>query len=237
MDQALLADQQRLSALGLYHGALDGLYGPATENTIEALLAFYEQEHGTAAVKWPKLDAAHAYLRTIDQLPMVTACYLDILGTIEVQGTGSSKLILSWRDELNISPAAYPNDGVPWCGLAAAIAAKRAGKDISEVGNVLWAANWAHFGVAVDRPMLGDYMVWHRTGGGHVNNYVGEETVNGVLFYHGIGGNQSDQVNIMAKRADVGLVAVRRPIYQTQPAGVRAYNVAAGGTPISTKES
>jgi hypothetical protein len=58
-----------------------------------------------------------------------------------------------------------------------------------------------------------------------------------VLFYHGIGGNQSDQVNIMAKRADVGLVAVRRPIYNVQPAGVRAYNVAKGGTPISAKEA
>jgi uncharacterized protein (TIGR02594 family) len=237
MDPALLVEQQRLAVLGLYHGDLDGIYGPATERAFDALLAFYEAEHGVTPPKWPKLDAAHAYLRDVAQLPLITACYLDLLGTIEVQGTGSSKLILSWRDELNLPPSAYPNDGVPWCGLAAGIAAKRAGKDLSEVGNVLWALNWAHFGVAADRPMLGDYMVWKRNGGGHINNYVGEEVVNGVLFYHGIGGNQSDQVNIMAKRADVGLVAVRRPIYTVQPAGVRAYNVANGGTPISVKEA
>jgi uncharacterized protein (TIGR02594 family) len=237
MDQVLYALQVRLAAIGFYHGPLDGLYGPATERAIDGVTAAYELAHGKVPPHWPRLDAAHAYLRDIKGLPLMTSAGLDLLGTIEVAGTGSSKLILGWRDELNISPAAYPNDGVPWCGLATGICAKRAGKDITAVGNVLWAQNWAKFGVAVPRPMLGDVMVWKREGGGHVNQYVGEEIVNGVLFYHGLGGNQHDQVNIMAKRSDVGLIAVRRPIYQTQPSGVRAYNVAKGGTPISTKEA
>lgn len=236
MDQNLYALQARLAQLGLYHGIVDGLYGPATERAIDAVTAAYENAAGVESLHWPRLDPAHAYLREIKQMPLITAAALDILGTIEVTGTGSAKLILGWRDELNISAAAYPNDGVPWCGLAAGICAKRAGKNLSSVGNVLWALNWTKFGVQIDRPMLGDIMVWKRAGGGHVNQYVGEEIVNGVLFYHGIGGNQADQVNIMAKRADVGLVAARRPIYHVQPAGVRAYNVAKGGTPISAKE-
>jgi uncharacterized protein (TIGR02594 family) len=236
MDQALYATQAQLAELGFYHAPIDGVYGPATERAIDALIAAFSKLTGVEPKRWPRLDPAHAYLRDIKQLPLITACALDLLGTIEVAGAGSSKVILGWRDELNISPAAYPNDGVPWCGLAMGICAKRASKDLSGVGNVLWALNWTKFGLQADRPMLGDIMVWKRAGGGHVNQYVGEETVNGVLFYHGIGGNQSDQVNIMAKRADKGLVAVRRPVYNTQPAGVRAYNVAKGGTPISTKE-
>lgn len=235
MDAQLYATQERLSDLGFYHAPIDGVYGPATERALDAITNAYMALKGIKPPKWPRLDQAHAYLRTVDGLPLVTAAYLDMLGTIEVAGTGSSSVILGWRDELNIPLSAYPNDGVPWCGLAAGVAAKRAGKDIGPVGNVLWALNWAKFGVAVDRPMLGDFMVWKRNGGGHVNNYVGEEIVNGVLFYHGIGGNQHDQVNIMAKRADVGLYAVRRPAYRTQPASVHAYNAAAG-TPISTKE-
>lgn len=230
MDQQLLAQQVRLKALGYYTGTIDGLWGPATERAFDAALAAIEKAAGIQPVLWPKLDPAHTFLRNIAGLPRIVACWLDILGTIEVQGTGSSKLILGWRDELNIPQASYPNDGVPWCGLGQAIAAKRAGKDISVVGNVLWARNWASFGVEVPKstPMLGDVMVWARGTGGHVNTYVAESVVDGVRYFHGIGANQNDQVNIMRKRADVGLLAVRRPFYRVQPKSVKAYKAGTG---------
>lgn len=237
MDPQLYALQVRLHGLGFYTGTLDGLYGPATERAIDAVTAAYERAAGIKPLKWPRLLPAHAYLRNITGLPLIVVAGLDIFGTIEVAGTGSSKLILGWRDELNIPARDYPNDGVPWCGLGVGICAKRAGKDITPVGNVLWARNWSKFGVPVDKdkPMLGDVMVWARGTGGHVNIYVGEHVANGARYFHGLGSNQNDQVNIMAKRADSGLLAVRRPVYRVQPVSVRAYQ-AGSGAPLGGTE-
>lgn len=241
MDQALFARQQRMKALGIYTAPVDGDPGPATERAYDALVAFMEKAKGIKPPLYPRLTSQHAYLRDLSPLPLITVAALDMLGTVEVPGRDNSPVIMGWADYLNLPRAVYSGDAIAWCGLFMAYCAAKAGKDLDPVGGAqgaLWALNWAKFGVAVDKahPMLGDVMVWKRAGGGHVNQYVGESVEDGVRYFHGVGGNQSDAVNISKRRADVGLVAVRRPAYRNQPATVRAY-VAGSGAPISQREA
>jgi len=113
---------------------------------------------------------------------------IRIYGTEEVPGADNSGIIMSWAKELGIK--SYTTDAIPWCGLSMAIVAKRAGKVLPE--KPLWARNWLKFGNSVVIPKLGDVLIFKRGPGGHVTLYVGEDETH----YHGIGGNQSDSINI-----------------------------------------
>ena len=109
---------------------------------------------------------------------------------------------------------------------------KRAGWDV--VAGPLWARNWANFGRKVEdgQAALGDVLVFSRDGGGHVGFYVGED----AGYFHVLGGNQSDQVNI-TRIAKSRCIAVRRPKWRTaQPAGVVKVQLQASGA-VSTNEA
>jgi uncharacterized protein (TIGR02594 family) len=116
------------------------------------------------------------------------------------------------------------------CGLYIAIVMKRSDRQV--VKDPLWARNWANFGVAVKEPMLGDVLVFSRETGGHVGLYISESRTH----YHVLGGNQSDQVNIVLI-AKNRLVASRRPPYNVQPLNVRKIVLDSAGTIISTNEA
>ena len=68
-------------------------------------------------------------------------------------------------------------------------------------------------------------------GGGHVGLYVGQDET----AFHVLGGNQSDAVSI-TRIARTRCIAIRRPIYQVQPASVAPVHLAASGV-ISTNEA
>ena len=70
---------------------------------------------------------------------------------------------------------------------------------------------------AVDHPL-------GAKGGGHVGLYIADDE----SCYHVLGGNQSNQVNIIRIAKD-RLVAIRRPIYNIQPENVRRIEMAATG--------
>lgn len=101
------------------------------------------------------------------------------------------------------------------CGLFIAKVVSNAGKDI--VKNPLWAQNWLNYGTKVDEAMLGDILVFKRTGGGHVAIYVGEDSTR----YYCLGGNQGDEVNIVPilKMRCIGIRRTKWSI--AQPASVR----------------
>jgi uncharacterized protein (TIGR02594 family) len=167
----------------------------------------------------------YEWLENVGTLPLTIQEGLKLLGVAEVVGKGSNKTIIGWRDELNQSGVlitGFSDDDVPWCGLFAAIVAKRAKKEV--VRNPLWARNWADFGTRVKSAGLGDCLVFVRNGGGHVGWYVAEDEV----AYHVLGGNQSNKVSITRINKN-RCIAVRRPKYNAMPASVRAYRVAAGG--------
>lgn len=146
--------------------------------------------------------------------PKMLIEFLEIYGTREVPGEADNPDILEWARETGLQRE-YRHDSVAWCGLAMAVVAKRAGKELPP--NPLWALNWAQFGKKVaDGAKLGDVLVFKRNGGGHVALCVGEDND----CYHCLGGNQSDMVNIVRKPKN-RVYAIRRPLYINQPANVR----------------
>ena len=80
--------------------------------------------------------------------------------------------------------------------------------------------------------MLGDVLTFKRDGGGHVGIYVGEDRTH----YHVLGGNQSNQVNVM-RIAKTRLHQARRTKWKiAQPANVRVVNLSSQGI-ISQNEA
>jgi uncharacterized protein (TIGR02594 family) len=173
----------------------------------------------------PPLPTAYAWLSK-ETGPRVIVEALALFGTKEVPGTASNPAILGWAKEVGVA-GAYVNEGIAWCGLFVATVVKRAG--FAPVAAPLWARNWAAFGTKVDKPSLGDILVFERPGGG---GHVGED----AGAYHVLGGNQGDPVSI-APIAKSRLLAARRcPWKLSQPANVRPIRLAAGGT-RSTNEA
>lgn len=160
--------------------------------------------------------------------PKMLLEFLKMYGVTEAPGTGDNPTILAWAKETGLEKV-YIHDSIAWCGLAAAVAAQRAGKEVPK--DPLWALNWAKFGTHTNVPMLGDILVFTRTGGGHVGLYVGEDDT----AYHVLGGNTSDKVTI-ARIAKARLYTARRPIYSiAQPTNVRRIILSSNGE-LSTNE-
>lgn len=154
---------------------------------------------------------------------------LKLYGVLEVPGSGDSATIMGWAKELGIR-SIYTADSIPWCGLFAAIVAKRAGKEV--VKDPLWALNWGTFGKLTKTPELGDILTFKREGGGHVALYVGEDDT----AYHCLGGNQSDSVCI-TRIAKSRLYQARTPEWQVaKPANVRRILRTSNGK-LSTNEA
>ncbi len=172
---------------------------------------------------------AYKWLPTLDPLPRMVREALALFGTVETPGKKSNVIIMAWAKEVSEKVQhTYYADEVPWCGLFAAVIAKRAGK--TPPVDPLWALNWNKFGVDAGQPALGDILTFQREGGGHVGLYVGEDKD----CYHVLGGNQSDQV-CFTRIVKGRLKGARRPYYQNQPKTVKPYILAATGG-ISSNE-
>lgn len=165
-------------------------------------------------------DAAPSWLQTMR----------TITGTLEVEGSTDNPVILAWRDEIarrfpDMASycAEYAHDSIPWCGLTVAYC--MAHNEIRPVfgpddtDKFLWAQAWKQFGSKVDRPQLGDVLVFAR----HVTLYDGEDGD----FYLCRGGNQSDSVNVTHFRKS-GCEAILRP-----PAAVATGQPRSPTVPIS----
>jgi len=151
---------------------------------------------------------------------------LKLVGTKEKTGAENNPEILAWAKECDLK--AYNADEIPWCGLFAAVIAKRAGKTVP--WQPLWARNWASFG-SLCEPELGAVLVFSRGTSGHVGLYVGEDRE----CFHVLGGNQSDAVGFT--RIERGRLIASRAEYKTaKPANVRKIILTAAGT-VSTNEA
>lgn len=176
------------------------------------------------------LPAVYAWVDKIPAPPKLIAEMRAIYGVREGPGEIDNPVILAWAREVGVADV-YRHDAIAWCGLAMAVAAKRAGKPV--VASPLWAANWAHFGQPAGMQLgFGDVLVFHRPGGGHVGLYVAEDD----LRYHVMGGNEDDAVNIVPVLKS-RLIAARRPIWTVaQPASVVPHFVAHTGA-LSANEA
>jgi uncharacterized protein (TIGR02594 family) len=158
---------------------------------------------------------------------------LKIYGTKEIVGKQHNQIILSWAKELGLRDI-YLDDETPWCGLAHAYVAYKAGKSLSPLKgwDLLRALQWAKWGVKADVPMFGDTLVFKRGAGmGHVGLYT-FETANTYGCMGGNSGNEYKIVEIEKSR----LVAARRPVYKVQPDNVRRIFVNSSGE-VSTNEA
>ena len=76
----------------------------------------------------------------------------------------------------------------------------------------LTARAFLDWGKSVDEPVMGDVVVFPRGNQGwqgHVGFYVKEQTIDGVLYYYILGGNQNNSVTVKLFRADRAL-GIRR---------------------------
>ena len=169
------------------------------------------------------IPSQYAYLKD-PSMPRVIREAVALYGVKEVAGDKNNPVILAWADEIGgwIGDW-YDKDSIPWCGLFVAVCAARAGFPFGQ--KALSAKEWVRWGQKVDRPSLGDVLIFNRDGGGHVGFYVGEDD----QAYHVLGGNQSDQVNI-TRIVKTRLWSARRCIWKVeQPASVKPVILKAAG--------
>lgn len=133
---------------------------------------------------------------------------MALYGTIEYSGTKNNTIIIAWAKETKSKDDDWYNaDSIAWCGLFMAVVAQRSEYEVPK--QHLRALSWDFFGVKVNEAVLGDVLVFKRTGGGHVGLYVGETDKD----YYVLGGNQSDKVCITRISKD-RLYSIRRPKYK-----------------------
>lgn len=172
----------------------------------------------------------YQYLLAAD-MPKVIQAALQMVGTREYAGKKHNPTILGWAKTLGIEKI-YTNDELAWCGLSHAVALLRGGKPASLEGwDILRALSYRTYGMGVQRPGIGDTLVFKRPGGGHVGFYVGESS----KTYHVLGGNQSNAYGF-AEILKSRLVAARSPIYNVRPATAVPMYIDASGR-VSVNEA
>lgn len=159
------------------------------------------------------------------------AVKLGKLDTTEVAGIKSNPEIMALAKEAGVEKI-YTSDEMAWCAVAHTALALRAGKAIQFTGyDRLRAASFLKFGKQVAVPVLGDTVVFQRTGGYHVGIYIGEDST----CYHVAGGNQSNQYSI-TRIEKKRLSQARRPDYSVMPLTAKRIFLSATGD-ISKNEA
>tara|TARA_A200000113_G_scaffold182363_1_gene168496 strand:+ start:1744 stop:2283 length:540 start_codon:yes stop_codon:yes gene_type:complete len=163
------------------------------------------------------LPDKYSYLNDVKG-PRILCEALSLYGVREISGDRNNPVILSWAKEIGgWIGRFYTGDDIPWCGLFIAVAASRAKFPFGQ--KALSARAWLTWGQEAVYPSLGDVLVFARGGGGHVGLYVGED----YTHFHVLGGNQSNEVNIMRIKRD-RLLGARRCIWRyEEPNDVRRY--------------
>lgn len=238
--------QQALAQLG-YPLTGTGYFGTATDTAVTA----FQKMHGldpdgdigveTAAA----LDAALAKKAAGDvprpvqeavERPLWLQAGLKLIGTKEGPGARDNPTIIDWaKEEGGDIAAEYTHDSIPWCALFANHCLTLAG--LKGTGS-LWALDFAGKwpSVRLPGPAVGAFAPMLRNGGGHIIQIVGKDRQGRIM---GLGGNQSDAVNIAAfplSRLNKGFwwpSSVPPP----QRNGIGTLPIVAGDGRVSTKES
>jgi uncharacterized protein (TIGR02594 family) len=177
---------QRFQASVVPPIAVDGFVGPVTAGYLDV------HSKDVGAKKPKPLASALAVAPWLSRARAQT-------GMREIPGARSNQLILQWVEALGAKyPSMRPNinwfvnDDTPWCGLAVANFFGLYDPGLMPPLAPLWAANWALWGVKLDRPILGAVGIKPRAGGNHVTLY--ESEYKGKVYCRG--GNQSNMINV-----------------------------------------
>lgn len=148
-------------------------------------------------------------------------------GLKEIPGPRHNTVILSWLTKLG---AWWRDDETPWCGVFVAHCMREAGLPVPKYW--MRARAWSDYGANLRATHVapGAILVFARKGGGHVGFYVGEDET----FYHVLGGNQSNMVNVM-RIAKARCIAIRWP--RGEPVIGTPRRVRPTSAPISVNEA
>lgn len=114
----------------------------------------------------------------------------QLIGIKEAPGERDNQQIIDWAKVIGgWTESYYKRDSIPWCGLYVGFVLAQVGIEPSK--DALRARAWNEWGKKVE-PCFGAIMVFTRNGGGHVGFYISEDKD----YYHILGGNQSDMVNV-----------------------------------------
>jgi uncharacterized protein (TIGR02594 family) len=160
----------------------DGVVGPATARAIDAAI----KTLGTNAAPPPALQAEIGR-------PLWLEAGIKLIGTKEAPGAADNRVIIDWaKDEGGEIAKDYTHDAVPWCGLFANHCLSSCGiKGTGSLWALDFAGNWPS--IKLIGPAVGAFAPMKRTGGGHIIMIVGRDQHGNIM---GLGGNQSDAVNI-----------------------------------------
>lgn len=167
-----------------------------------------------------RISNDYAWLGTIPDLPLMMkeAVRIGKLNTNEIAGPKSNTEILKFAATAGVSNI-YKSDETAWCAVVMTAICITAKQEVLFTSyDRLRAKSFLNFGIAVKEPVLGDVLVFTRTGGGHVGMYVGEDKD----CYHVVGGNQSNQFNV-TRIAKNRLSGARRPRYNVMPKSAKKY--------------
>lgn len=231
--------QIALKNAGFDPGPLDGIAGPKTRFAIRAFQAKNGLEvDGIAGPKTcAKLFGKAKPAKPSDialvqgdippDMPWLAEAK-RLVGTTEAPGEANNPDIIDFSQSAGII---YKTDETPWCGLFVShcLASMLPEEPMPE--NPLGARNWLKFGKKVG-PQFGSVLVFWRgspqSWKGHVGFYWAEDD----LYYHVLGGNQSNAVNV-SKYPKARFLGARWPV--TVPAkGIRRF---AAGTSILIAEN
>lgn len=167
----------------------DGDVGPETAAALDAATGAHPGNISDATHPPTKIKTVVAQVGR----PLWLEAGLRLIGTKEAPGAKDNPNIIDWaKQEGGDISKEYDHDSVPWCALFADHCLRLA--DIKGPGT-LWALDFAGKwpSVKLNGPAVGAFAPMLRSGGGHITIVVGRDQRGNVM---GLGGNQSDAVNI-----------------------------------------
>lgn len=174
--------QAKMKAAGVYDDLIDGEFG---ENSLKAVQKLLDK----AGFQAPKIEQGKGG----SVQPNPPAWIIEAskhIGVKEIVGPKHNPTIIGWIKKLG---GWFTDDETPWCGTFIAQCLKEAKRGYPK--HWYRALAYESYGSKLAKPAYGSIGVMARTGGGHVTFIVGE--TNDGKYLVGLGGNQSNAVNLM----------------------------------------
>lgn len=163
---------------GMPPGDMDNAFGAMLDRAI--------------ATKRAKVSTSSPVEKVIER-PLWLQAGLALIGTKEGPGSKDNSQIIDWaKDEGGDIAKEYTHDSIAWCALFANHCLTKASLKGTET---LWALDFAGKwpSIKLPGPAVGAFAPMLRDGGGHIILIVGKDQHGNIM---GLGGNQSDAVNI-----------------------------------------